>query len=298
MTATNYVLVTAAYNEEAYIEKTLSSVVSQTIPPRRWVVVSDGSTDGTDAIVRRYAEKHAYLQLYRIREEHERNFAAQVNAINTGFALLGGVEYQFAGNLDADISFGPDYFERLMAKLQAKPEIGIGGGFLHEERGQVFEPRKGNRASSVPHAVQLFRRECLSSLGGYAPLPYGGPDWHAEVCARMKGWRVESFPDLPVFHHRPTGTAGSLLRYWYRQGLMDFSLGAHPLFELGKLARRAGQKPILLGAAARLAGFGSAYCRGEKRVVSQEFIGYLRSEQTARLRRTFSKPLSLLRSAQ
>src|ERR1022692_4850163 len=98
-----YVLVTAAYNEGGFIENTIRSVISQEVPPARWVIVSDGSTDNTDEIVKRYAAQYDFIQLYRITEDHPRNFAAQVNAINAGIAQLSGAEYEFIGNMDADV---------------------------------------------------------------------------------------------------------------------------------------------------------------------------------------------------
>ena len=58
-----YVLITPARNEAAFIEKTIESVVAQTIRPVRWVIVSDGSTDGTDDIVRKHAAKHDWIEL-------------------------------------------------------------------------------------------------------------------------------------------------------------------------------------------------------------------------------------------
>src|ERR1700746_462918 len=112
-----YAIVTAAYNEERYIEGTLRSMVAQSQLPERWVVVSDGSTDRTDEIVRQYAAQHKFIQLHRITETHERNWSAQVYAINAGFAILQSLPTAYVGNLDADISFQPDYFERLLAKF-------------------------------------------------------------------------------------------------------------------------------------------------------------------------------------
>ena len=283
-----YVLVTAAYNEEAYLQRLLVSVVQQTAPPLKWIIVSDGSTDRTDEVVESFASEHEFIQLHRVTEKHGRNFAAQVNAINLGFALLGGLDYDFIGNLDADISLEPTYFEKLLRELERDPQLGLAGGFIYEDTGTGFESRRGNSTRSVPHALQLFRRQCFDQLGGYLPLPYGGPDWHAEVSARMNGWRVEAFPALPAFHHRPTGTAGGLLGYWYRQGFMDYSLGSYPLFEIVKLGRRLQSKPYILGAVARFAGFVWAYCRGEARPASEEFVLFLRKEQKGRLRQMFA----------
>jgi len=284
-----YVLVTAAYNEEVLIEDTIRSVVTQRYCPARWVIVSDGSTDNTDAIVNKYAERYNFVQLHRLAGDHPRNFAAQVNAINAGINQLAGSDFDFIGNLDADITFEPSYMERLLQKFSDDPELGLAGGLIHERCADgVFRSRPDNSLTSVAHAVQLFRRACFQAIGrGYLPLPYGGPDTYAEVSARMKGWRVASFPDLPVHHHRVTGSAGGMLRGCFRQGRMDHSLGTLPAFELMKVMRRIHVKPVVAGSAARLAGFLYAYYRRDGRSVPDEFMEYFRGEQSARIRSLF-----------
>ena len=279
-----YVLVTAAYNEEMYIEGLIKSVVAQAHKPLRWVIVSDSSTDRTDDIVRKYAREHEFIRPHRITEDHPRNFAAQVNAINVGFSLLQNLEYEFIGNLDADISLPPSYFGDLLAKFHQNPQLGLGGAYLYEESGGQFRFRKGNNPKCVPHGVQLFRRECLAAIGGrYVPFPYGGPDTHAEVTARMKGWSVQAFPDLKAYHHRPTGMAEGRLRYCFRQGLMDHSLGFHPLFEVLRILARIPTKPYFLGSFLRLYGFLSAIVHGQEILVSDEFVRYSQKEQLRRL---------------
>ena len=115
--AENYVLITPARNEEAFIQLTLQSVVAQTIRPLKWVIVSDGSTDKTDEIVQSYAAKHSWIELLRMPERTERHFAGKVHAFNAGYERLKGLDYQFICSLDADISFGPDYFEFLCRSL-------------------------------------------------------------------------------------------------------------------------------------------------------------------------------------
>lgn len=280
-----YVLATAARNEESYIKSLIESVVSQTLLPRHWVIVSDGSTDRTDDIVTGYAKKYGFIHLHRISEDHPRNFAAQANAINAGFALVQNLEYDFIGNLDADISLPPSYFEGLLVKFQESPNLGLGGSYLYEESDGTYKLRAGTSPNSVPHGVQLFRRECLTAIGGgYLSLPYGAPDSHAEVMARMKGWSIRAFPDVKAYHHRTTGDADGRLRYCFRQGLMDYSLGYHPLIEVLRILLRLPRKPYVIGGLVRYYSFLLSYARREKRPVSNEFIRYMRSEHWARVR--------------
>ncbi len=285
----SYVLVTAAYNEERLIEQVISSIIAQTVQPAKWIIVSDGSTDGTDEIVTRYAAAHDFIQLCRISEDHPRNFAAQVNAINRGLSLLSSIDYAFAGNMDADITLEPDYFEKLLIKFRQDPLLGLGGGTIYERSAKGdFRERRGNSVASVAHACQLFRRECFEAIGGaYRPLPYGGPDTYAEIVARMKCWRVVSFKDLKVFHHRQTGSVGGVLRGGFRQGKMDYSLGTLPLFEVVKLFRRTLMKPFLVGSIVRFAGFLDSYRQRERRAVPDDFVFYFRQEQKERLARLF-----------
>lgn len=282
-----YVLVTAAYNEEAYIERTIQSVATQTVLPERWAIVSDGSTDRTDEIVNNYAARYPFIQLVRITEEHARNFAAQVFAINYGCKQLQGLDFQFLGNVDSDVSFEPTYFGELLKRFEKEAKLGLAGGYIYEERDGEFQVRSMNSERSVAHAVQLFRRECFEAIGGYLALPHGGPDWYAQVCARMQGWQVRAFPDLPVRHYRTTGGADRPFSGLLRQGRMDYSLGSYPPFELLKLVRRFRSKPYVIGSLVRLYGFLSGYVRREKRPVSEEFVHYLQHEERSRVRAFF-----------
>lgn len=281
-----FVLITAAYNEAKYIEQTVLSIIAQDLRPTRWIVVSDGSTDGTDEIVLAHAKLHPFITLYRITEDHPRNFAAQVFAINKGIEQLQGEAYDFIGNMDADITLGPDYFAQLMQKFEADPKLGLAGGSIVERATDgEFYPRKLNAEHSVAHACQIFRRECFEGVGGrYQSLKYGGPDTVAEVSARMNGWKVASFKDLRAFHHRPTNGAEGALKGCFRQGKMDYSLGALPAFEVLKLLRRVPERPVLIGALARAAGFVDCYLKHDERAVPVTFMRYLRQEQAGRLR--------------
>src|ERR1035441_8324877 len=278
-----YVLLTAAYNEEVNIEKAIDSVLSQTLLPTLWVIVSDGSIDRTDEIVQRYANKNSFMRFLRVVRAPGRSFGSKVRALHAGNALLNDVSYEFIGNLDADVSVPASYFENLISRFAERPLLGLAGGFVVEESNGEFRDRAQNRVYSVAHAAQIVRRECYEAIGGYAVLEHGGEDWHAQTCAKMKGWEVEAFPDLKVFHHRHTGEADNLLRHKFRQGKMDYSFGSHPLFEILKCMGQIPTKPILLCSLTRLSGFTWSWICQDAKPVSDEFVSYLRAEQKQKI---------------
>src|ERR1035441_879283 len=113
----SYVLITPARNEEAFIEKTIDSMIHQTILPVKWVIVDDGSTDKTREIVSRYLGQHPWIELVQMPQRRDRSFAAKVVAFNAGYEKVKGIDYEVVGNLDADLSFDADYFQFILSKF-------------------------------------------------------------------------------------------------------------------------------------------------------------------------------------
>ncbi len=278
-----FVVMTAAYNEQEHIGETIESMLSQTLRPRRWVIASDGSTDDTDAIVERYAARHDFIRFLRISRAPGRSFGSKVAALHKAYGFFEGVAYDFIGNLDADVTIDSNYYADLVAHFERAPQLGIAGGLVFEESDGVFQGRRANRIYSVAHAGQLVRRTCYEAINGYAVLEYGGEDWHAQISARMKGWTAESVPELKIYHHRHTGKAGSILRHKFRQGRMDYGFGSDPVFEILKCIERFAEPPWIAGGLSRLCGFLWSAIRREDRPVSKEFVAFLRNEQRQRM---------------
>jgi len=285
-----YVLMTAAYNEEALIETTIKSVLAQELRPEKWVIVSDGSTDRTDSIVEHYAQQHDFIHFLRVARKPGHSFSSKVRALHKAWSILQGTPCSFVGNLDADVSIAPAYFAELIARLQQYPALGLVSGFVYEQKGGEFRSRPSNRAGSVPHAAQLMRRECYEAIGGYSALKYGGEDWYAQICAKMNGWEIEAVSQLLIFHHKPTGAGTYLLRHRFRLGRLDYSFGSIPVFEIAKCFIRVTERPIIAGAALRLLGFVWCYLRQEPRAIPRECVAYLRKEQMGRLWALFARP--------
>lgn len=281
--ARTYVLMTAARNEEKFIEKTIASVLAQTVLPRRWVIVSDGSTDNTNQIVEGYARQHEFIRFLKLTRPAGRSFGSKGIALQEGCKLLDGILFEFIGNIDADVAVEPSYFDVLMGHFERDPRLGMTAGFVYEEQNGEFRSRAANRVDSVPHAAQLVRRACYEAIGGYSVFEHGGEDWYAQQCAKMNGWHAKAIPALKLFHERPTGAATNLLRHQFRLGRLDYSFGSDPLFEFLKCALRVSEKPRLLGCVTRFLGFVWSGISREKRPVSREFIAFLRKEQRAKV---------------
>src|SRR5712691_5562273 len=217
-----YTLITPARNEAAFIEGTIKSVIAQTCRPARWIIVSDGSTDGTDEIVQRYAAAHSWIELLRMPERRDRQFAAKAHAFNAGFARLKGLAFDIIGNLDADITFDPDYIEFLLARFVADPRLGVAGTPFVEDASQKHRHTYAHRFAQLEHvsgACQLFRRQCFEQVGGYVPIKGGAIDWIAVTTARMKSWKTRTFLEKTCFHHRKIGTGSdSQLMAHFRYG--------------------------------------------------------------------------------
>lgn len=280
----SYVLITPARNEARLIEQTIQSVVRQTVLPMKWVIVSDGSTDGTDEIVKRYAADHAWIELLSLPERRERNFAGKAYAFNSGKALVDALPYEVIANLDADITFEPDYFAFLLQKLTTDPLLGVIGTPYVETNLEIYDYRYVS-LEHVSGACQVFRRGCYEAIGGYVPVKVGTIDCIAVITARMKGWKTRTFPEKVCYHHRLVGTAtASPTKSRFVAGVMDYTMGNHPLWQLFRTLYQMGQKPYLVRGLVIGAGYVWPWMRRVKRPVSPELIRFHRREQMQRLR--------------
>ena len=280
-----YVLITPARNEVQFIELTIKSVVSQTVRPLKWVIVSDGSTDGTDDIVIKYEATHPWIELVRMPERRERNFAGKVQAFNAGYARMKDLKYEVIGNLDGDVSFDDDYFRFLLRKLTEDPALGLVGTPFKDSSIDTYDYRFVG-IDHVSGFCQLFRRKCFEEIGGYVPVKGGGVDYIAVVTARMKGWKTRTFTDKVCLHHRGIGTAQrGLLMTRFRNGIKDYALGSHPLWELFRAAYQMTRRPFVIGGLLLLSGYVCALIQRAERPVSRELLALRRREQMERLRK-------------
>jgi glycosyltransferase involved in cell wall biosynthesis len=279
-----YVLITPAHNEAAFIEKTLESVTAQTALPERWVIVDDGSTDGTAEIVESYAQRQRWIQLVRRQQRGERNFAGKAHAFNAGFERVRGLPFDIVGNLDADISFEPDYFEFLLGKFSEFPQLGVAGTAMREANYDAVKDSFYNY-NDVFGACQLFRRACFEQVGGYTPIKWGGIDWIAVRTARLKGWQTRSFCDKLFYHHRPMGaTEANTWKARFDYGRKDYFLGNHPFWQVFRVSFQMMKRPYVVGGLLLLSGYFYSFASRMQRPVAPELLRFHRREQLERLK--------------
>ncbi len=289
-----YILITPARNEEAFIGKTLDSVVHQTALPERWIIVDDGSTDQTAPIVKSYARRYSWIELVRRDRDPSRNFASKAQAVEAGLERADSLQFEIIGNLDADTSFGPDYMEFLLRKFTDDAELGVAGTPFTQDGDYDSSKDSFEGENYVAGPCQLFRYRCYQEIGGYVPNKAGGIDWIAVMMARMKGWRVRSFPEKRYHHHRTLGTAErGALRALFSYGEKDYYLGGSPVWQLFRVAYRMAKRPYLGGGLALGAGYGWAAIKRVKRPVSDELMRFHRADQMKKLKNILRSVLQL-----
>jgi biofilm PGA synthesis N-glycosyltransferase PgaC len=291
----SYVLITPARDEAEFIELTIKSVIAQTVRPVRWVIVSDGSTDGTDEIVNKYAAEHSWIEFVRMPERQERHFGGKALAFNAGYARVKGLPYDVIGSLDGDLSFDEEYFSFLLQKLVEDPGLGLVGTPFKGTSNQTYDFNIVG-LDHVSGACQLFRRECFEEIGGYTPVKLGGVDYIALITARMKGWKTRTFTEKACIHYREMGTAEhGWKKAMFRNGIKDYAFGGHPLWEFFRIIYQMKSRP--LGGLILGAGYASAMLRRVERPIPPEIVAFRRREQMQRLSNIIKSGFSNKRGA-
>jgi glycosyltransferase involved in cell wall biosynthesis len=278
---TRYVVVTPARDEEETLPHTIESMRAQRIPPTRWIIVDDGSTDRTLEIARAAERELPWLEVItRQNRGHRALGGGVVDTFDEGFERLAGVDWDFVVKLDADLSFEPDYFERLLQRFDENPRLGMASGktYLMEDGHKRIE---WCHDEHVRGPAKMYRAECYEEIGGLVAVR--GWDMIDETRAQMGGWETRSYTEIELIHHRPIdGRQSNVLSSRYKMGELYHFLGYHPLYHLARSLRSAVQDfPIVVGGIALLLGYLSASLRGRPRY-DEDYVRFVREKQMQR----------------
>ena len=283
MTLSSYAVITPARNEVERIGKTIDSMVHQTLLPAVWVIVDDGSSDGTTALVQAAMERHSWIRLVRRPDRGGRKpGGGVVEAFYDGYRLVKDLRWDYLVKLDADVTFGNEYFKSCIGHFQMDPTLGIGGGTICVIRaGKTKVESPGDPPFHVRGATKIYRRRCWQEIEPLVQAP--GWDTIDEVKANMRGWATRTFAELPLIQLKGTGTADGVWRNWFKNGRGCYVTGYDPMFMLAKCLKRSLAQPPVLPGLALAAGFCSGYIEGLPRVPERQVIRYLRRQQRHRM---------------
>ena len=274
-----YCVITPTRDDEKFIAATIDAVVQQTILPVEWIIVDDGSKDRTGQIIDEYAKKYEWIRPIHREDRGYRSTGGGVEAFVDAYHLLKCSNWEFLVNLDGDLSFAPDYFEKCFANFRQMPRLGIAGGTIYNKVGDQLQLEKTAKFH-VRGATKIYRRECWDEIGGL--LRGLGWDTADEVTANMRGWTTLSFPELRLIHYRLTGTGWGTWGGAVKDGQADYLIGYHPLFFGVKCLRSVFKTPYLIRALGTAYGFSKSWILQEPQI-DKKLISYVRRQQIRRL---------------
>ena len=280
-----YLLVSPCRNEAAYMRRTLDSVVAQSVRPALWVIVDDGSTDETPAILADYAARHDWIRVVKKPDRGHRAVGPGViEAFYAGLDTVSLGDYPYLCKLDLDLDLPPGYFEGLIVRMEENPRIGTCSGKPYMRRGgDLVSERRGDEMSAG--MTKFYRRACFEAIGGFVREVM----WDAIDChkARQLGWIAVSWdvPELRFEHLRPMGSSQqSIWTGRRRHGFGQWFMGSDPLYYLATCVFRMAEPPYVLGGLAMLQGYVGAWLRGERQLDDPELVAFIRAYQRRALR--------------
>lgn len=281
MSTASYVVITPARDEAENIERTVRCMAGQTLRPAQWVIVDDGSTDGTGPLLDQLAREFDWLVVVHCADRGYRAAGSGVmEAFYAGLEALTFEDWDFLVKFDGDLSFESNYFEGCLAEFARDPKLGVGGGVIYNRIGSDLVLEKHPRFH-VRGATKIYRRACWNDLGGLIKAP--GWDTLDEVKANFKGWTSRSFDEPRLIQERFTGDAAGQWSNWIKNGRANYISGYHPLFVAARAGRRAFRRPYLKASAGLLVGYIGAAFKRTPQVDDPDLIDYLRRQQLRKL---------------
>lgn len=276
-----YLLVTPCRDEAKYARRTLDSIAAQAVPPALWIIVDDGSTDETPAILAEYAAKLPYLKVIRREDRGFRKLGGGViDAFYHGYDSVNPDDFDYVCKLDLDLDLPPTYFESLVQRMESEPRVGTCSGkpYFKNAAGELISEKCGDENSVG--MVKFYRTKCFKQIGGFIrELMWDGIDCHR---CRMLGWLAVSWddPELRFEHLRPMGTSHK--NWWtgrVRHGVGQYYMGTSPAYILASAVYRMTRPPLIVGGIAMLWGYFRSMVQRRPRYGDASFRRFLRNYQ-------------------
>ncbi len=274
-----FVIISPVRNEEDFVEKTIESVINQTVIPDEWIIVNDGSTDLTQEIIEKYTRDNDWIKLINLKD---RGFyypgTGVVNVIKQGFENISKNDWDFLVKLDCDITIEKAYFENIFKEFENNPKLGIASGAIHLVNGNGGRTIKEKSQYDHPWgASKIYRRKCYDQINGWKPIP--GWDLADILSAQMNGWETRCFDEYKIFHFRLTGgRREGLTKGRFLLGRFHYRYGYGPVYTFLKSVYRLTEKPIIIGGVSIFLGYIYAAIIREKKLFEKDMRKFLRKK--------------------
>jgi glycosyltransferase involved in cell wall biosynthesis len=272
-----YAAVTPARDEEENLRRLGASLTAQTVLPEAWVIVENGSADGTLDVARDLAARHSWISVIQTAasEGYDRT-SPYMRAFHAGVAALAGAG-EIVVKLDADVSVDPGFFEGVLEAFRADPTLGIASGTCLEERDGEWREwiLLGDHCWGP---TRSYRRACLDVV---LPLDDGiGYASIDEMKAHLAGFRSRTLRHLPFRHHRRVGAGeGGRWKSWEGQGAAAHYTRYRFSYLLARCVYRMRSDPY---AAALVTGYLKCAVRRRPQYQDASVLDALREQQRAR----------------
>jgi glycosyltransferase involved in cell wall biosynthesis len=269
-----YIVISPVKDEIDYIDQTIKSMVSQTLRPSKWIIVDDGSTDGTSEIITKASQDHTWIEAVRIsRDEKRLPGPGVIRAFNKGYETIQTDSYDFIVKMDCDIVFEKTHYESLLLNFAKNEKLGIASGIYLEKDGLEWTPIVLPDYHAAG-AMKVIRKKCFQEIGGFVPAR--GWDTVDEIKAWAKGWETRHFKGIQFYHLKKEGSGIGQIRTNEMLGEVYYLTGGGMLFLILKLTYNMIKKPYFIGSAMMLWGYLKSAMIGKKLVTEKEAAIYRR----------------------
>lgn len=228
----------SVYNDALYVEEAIVSILQQNFTDFEFVIIDDGSTDGSSKILEDYAQNDLRIKLYK--QEN----SGLISALNFGLSVCSG---ELIARMDSDDVALPNRLLKQCTFMQSNPSLGVLGSDIDLIDGSGMLLRrfcypKGEKAvnkfikhgSPVAHPAVMMRKSAVQKVGGYRKAFLHAEDYDLWFRILEHGYKVDNLDEV-LLRYRQT-SSGVCFKHGKQQQL------ATTIIQIAHRMRVAGEK--------------------------------------------------------